>query len=106
MFIEKLQRGVNLAVCAHRITAIYETYLEQGQTIQPHFHPDAEELYYLLSGNGVMHIGDEQREVEAGDVIYIPPETVHYLHNSSSAPIRFITLMVRIAGAELMPYIL
>jgi len=53
-----------------------------------------------------MHIGDEQREVEAGDVIYIPPETVHFLHNSSSAPIRFITLMVRITRAELMPYIL
>jgi quercetin dioxygenase-like cupin family protein len=106
MFIEKLQGGVNLTVCARRIAAIYETYLEQGQTIQPHFHPDAEELYYLLSGNGVMHIGDEEREVEAGDVIYIPPETVHFLHNSSSAPIRFITLMVRIARAELMPYIL
>jgi oxalate decarboxylase/phosphoglucose isomerase-like protein (cupin superfamily) len=73
MFVEKLQGGVNLTVCAHRIAAIYETYLKQSQTIQPHFHPDAEELYYLLSGsgNGIMHIRDEEREVEAGDVIYI-----------------------------------
>lgn len=106
MFVEKLRGGVNLAGCADRIVAIFETTLESGQTITPHFHPDAEELYYLLSGNGVMHIGNERREVETGDVIYIPPEKVHFLQNTSPAPIRFITLTVRFSKAEAMPYIL
>jgi quercetin dioxygenase-like cupin family protein len=50
MFVEKLIGGVNLAGIANTIAAIYETTLESGQTIQPHYHPDAEELYYLLAG--------------------------------------------------------
>lgn len=106
MFVERLQGGVNLTVCAARIAAIYETFLQPGQSIQPHYHPDAEELYYLISGYGIMHIGEEQREVAPGDVIYIPPEKNHFLQNSSAEPIRFLTVMVRITRAELMPYIL
>ena len=70
MFVEKLRGGVTLRECASRIVAIYETTLPCGLSIQPHYHPDAEELYYLLSGNGLMHIGDERSEVESGDVIY------------------------------------
>jgi quercetin dioxygenase-like cupin family protein len=106
MFVEQVRGGVNLAGCAARIAAIYETYLQPGQTIQPHFHPDAEELYYLIAGQGIMHIGEEQREVATGDVIYIPPDKVHFLQNSAAEPIRFITVTVRITRAELMPYIL
>jgi len=106
MFVEKLRGGVNLAAFANSIVAIYETTLESGQTIQPHYHPDAEELYYILLGNGLMHIGNERREVETGDVVYIPPEKVHFLNNTSSEQVRFITLTVRVYKVEAMPYIL
>lgn len=106
MFVEKLRGGVNLSECASKIVAIYETTLSSGQTIQPHYHSDAEELYYILSGNGLMHIGDERKEVESGDVIYIPPEKVHFLSNTSAAEIRFLTLTVRVPQSEDMPYIL
>ena len=106
MFVEKLRGGVNLTGCANTIVAIYETTLESGQTIQPHYHPDAEELYYILLGNGLMHIGNERREVETGDVVYIPPEKVHFLNNTSSEQVRIITLTVRVYKVEAMPYIL
>lgn len=106
MFVEKLRGGLNLAGIANTIGAIYETTLESGQTIQPHYHPDAEELYYVLSGNGLMHIGNEHKEIETGDVVYIPPEKVHFLQNTSSDPLRFITLTVRVYKVEAMPYIL
>jgi quercetin dioxygenase-like cupin family protein len=106
VFVEQLQGGVNLTGCAARIVAIYENFLQPGQTIQPHFHPDAEELYYLIAGHGIMHIGEERRDVAPGDVIYIPPDKVHFLQNSSAEPIRFLKFTVRITRAELMPYIL
>lgn len=106
MFVEKLRGGVNLTGLADTIVAIYETTLERGQTIRPHYHPDAEELYYLLSGTGMMQIGTERRAVEVGDVIYIPPEKVHFIQNTSSEPLRFITLTVRVYKGEAMPYIL
>jgi mannose-6-phosphate isomerase-like protein (cupin superfamily) len=53
-----------------------------------------------------MHIGNERREVETGDVVYIPPDKVHFLHNTSSDQLRFITLTVRIYKVDSMPYIL
>jgi mannose-6-phosphate isomerase-like protein (cupin superfamily) len=31
------------------------------------------EVYYILEGRGTMEIDREQREVEAGDAVYIPP---------------------------------
>lgn len=106
MFVEKLRGSVNLIECASEIVAIFETTLESGQTIPPHFHPDAEELYYILSGKGLMHIENERREIETGDVIYIPPEKVHFLQNTSAEQVRFITLTVKVHRAEPMPYIL
>ena len=106
MFVERLRGGVNLSDCASKIVAIYETTLSSGQSIQPHYHPDAEELYYILSGNGLMHIGDERREVESGDVVYIPPDKVHFISNTSTEDIRFLTLTVKVPKAESMPYIL
>jgi quercetin dioxygenase-like cupin family protein len=106
MFVEKLRGGVNLRDCASKIVAIYETTLPSGQSIPPHYHPDAEEVYYLLSGNGSMHIGDERREVESGDVIYIPPDKVHFLSNTSAEDIRFLTLTVKVTQTEDISYIL
>ena len=106
MFIEKLRGGVDLTDYASKIVAIYETTLSSGQSIQPHYHPDAEELYYILAGKGLMHLGDEHREVESGDVIYIPPDKVHFLSNTAIEDIRFLTLTVRVPKAESMPYIL
>jgi mannose-6-phosphate isomerase-like protein (cupin superfamily) len=53
-----------------------------------------------------MHIGNERREVETGDVVYIPPEKVHFLQNTSAEQVRFITFTVKVHLAEPMPYIL
>ncbi len=103
MYVEKLRGGLNLTEYAKNVIAIFETTLEKGQAIQPHYHPDAEELYYIISGKGLMHIENERREVDTGDVVYIPPEKVHFLQNTSSAQVRFITLTVNAYTVEPMP---
>jgi uncharacterized RmlC-like cupin family protein len=53
---------------AHRNSSIRnqslaEAVLAPGQSTAAHYHPRAEEIYYLLSGQGLMTIGDESREV-------------------------------------------
>jgi mannose-6-phosphate isomerase-like protein (cupin superfamily) len=103
VFVEKLKGSLNLTGCASKIVAIFETTLGGGESILPHYHPDAEELYYILSGKGTMHIEEENKEVETGDVVYIPPDKVHYLHNTSADQLRFITLTVRLYKLEPMP---
>jgi mannose-6-phosphate isomerase-like protein (cupin superfamily) len=56
--------------------------------VDPHTHP-THEFYYVLYGRGQMIIGDEQREIGQGDLVYIPPNEVHSLVASSqNSPIR------------------
>jgi mannose-6-phosphate isomerase-like protein (cupin superfamily) len=55
--------------------------LEQGRTIESHTDP-MEEIYFILSGEGDMSVGDESRPVKPGDAIWIPAGSAHSLTNS------------------------
>jgi len=72
---------------AHRNSAIRnqslaEARLPAGASTQEHFHPKAEEIYYLTHGTGRIRIEGETREVKAGDAIAIPPGQRHKLWNT------------------------
>ncbi len=54
--------------------------LKPGKEIETHVDP-YEEVYYLLSGRGVMTVGEERQEVAAGDAIWLPYEVPHSLLN-------------------------
>ena len=63
---------------AHRNSAIRnqslaEARLPAGAATAPHFHPRAEEIYFLLEGRGRMQIEADVRDVGPGDAIAIPP---------------------------------
>lgn len=108
MFAEQIENGLDLTRTAKYIAAIYDTTLEPGQSIQPHYHGNFEEVYYVLSGYGMMSIGEEQKEITRGDVVYIPLLAVHTLHNTANVPLRFITVTVSLhpnAKEEAQPYI-
>ncbi|HEY9246142.1 MAG TPA: cupin domain-containing protein, partial [Candidatus Methanoperedens sp.] len=72
-----------------------DTSLEPDQSIQPHYHPGFEEIYYVLSGYGMMTIGDEKQEISRGDVLYIPVSAIHTLLNTGHVPLRFMTVSAR-----------
>jgi mannose-6-phosphate isomerase-like protein (cupin superfamily) len=108
MFVKQIENGLDLASIAKRIAAVYDTSLEPGQSIQPHYHPDFEEIYYVLSGYGIMTIGDEQKEISRSDVVYIPALAAHTLLNTGSVPLRFITVTVNLSSNKkdnVQPYI-
>jgi mannose-6-phosphate isomerase-like protein (cupin superfamily) len=103
MFAKQIEDGLDLMGVATSISAIFDTWLEPGQEIWPHYHPDFEEIYYILSGYGVMTIGDEHKEIARGDVVYIPPLAMHTLLNTSDRPLRFVTVTVNVSSQE-KPY--
>jgi quercetin dioxygenase-like cupin family protein len=61
--------------------ALGHSRLDPGGAIPEHQHPN-EEIYVVLSGSGLMIVGDEWQEVEQGYCIAIPPDTRHALHNT------------------------
>ena len=57
--------------------SLAEARLPAGLGTARHYHKASEEIYYILSGTGVLEVGDESREVGAGDGILIPAGSWH-----------------------------
>lgn len=72
--------------------SLAEETLPPGRAVTPHHHQELEEIYYILSGRGVMSVGDEQREVGAGDAVYVPRGYRHTLENTGDEPIRLLVV--------------
>jgi len=80
---------------AHRNSVIRnqtlaEARLPVGGSTQEHFHPQAEEIYFITHGFGRMRIEDELREVKPGDAIAIPPGRKHKLWNTGKETLRLL----------------
>jgi mannose-6-phosphate isomerase-like protein (cupin superfamily) len=80
---------------AHRNSAIRnqslaEARLPIGASTQEHFHPKAEEIYYITHGTGRMRIENKLRDVKPGDAIAIPPGQKHKLWNTGSEVLRLL----------------
>jgi len=74
---------------AHRNSAIRnqslaEARLPVGASTQEHYHPRAEEIYFITQGHGRIRIEGETHEVRVGDAIAIPPGQRHKLWNAGS----------------------
>ena len=70
--------------------SLAEEILPPGCAVTPHHHREIEEIYYVVSGSGLMTVGDETREVTAGDAVYVPPGHRHTLRNTGSEAIKLI----------------
>ena len=75
---------------AIRCQSLAEARLPVGGATQEHFHPRAEEIYYITHGTGRIRIEDEMRDVAAGDAIAIPPGKRHKLWNTCAEPLRLL----------------
>ena len=58
-----------------------------------HNHPDAEEILYVLSGEGEQMLDDgEPFPIGAGDTIYVPVGAYHSTRNTGWGPLRVLAL--------------
>jgi len=62
----------------------------KGLTGPPHRHGQKEQIFYLLSGEGVIKIADEQFNVKAGSLLYVPTGSNHQTIVTSEEPIGYI----------------
>jgi mannose-6-phosphate isomerase-like protein (cupin superfamily) len=80
---------------AHRNSSIVrqslaEARLPAGASTTPHYHPQTEEIYYILSGQGRMRIDAETSAVGPGDAVAIPPGRTHQITNVGDQPLVFL----------------
>ncbi|MBM7583230.1 mannose-6-phosphate isomerase-like protein (cupin superfamily) [Caldicoprobacter guelmensis] len=62
-------------------TIIYPTGTTTG-----HSHNE-EEVYYVISGEGVMVVGEDEFPIKAGDALYVPPREFHTTYQKGNMPL-------------------
>ena len=73
-----------------RNQSLAEATLRAGQSTRAHFHPKAEEIYYILQGQGRMRMNGEERLVGPGDAVAIPPGAPHKIFHQGSEDLVFL----------------
>jgi mannose-6-phosphate isomerase-like protein (cupin superfamily) len=73
-----------------RNQSLAEAIVGPGIQTAPHYHPKTEEIYYILSGSGTMHLAGASRSVGCGDAIAIPPGAVHWIENPFNEDLVFL----------------
>lgn len=73
-----------------RHQSLAEARLPAGGSTQEHYHPAAEEIYYITQGQGRIRIEGEVRDVKAGDAVAILPGQKHKLWNTGSEVLRLL----------------
>ncbi|HTP05304.1 MAG TPA: cupin domain-containing protein [Nitrospirota bacterium] len=63
-----------------------------GQTTKPHGLKTSE-VYYIVAGEGVMHIDGDTGAVRPGFTVYIPPGTTQFIHNSGKTDLVFLCIV-------------
>jgi mannose-6-phosphate isomerase-like protein (cupin superfamily) len=70
--------------------SLAEEVLPVGAAVGKHHHMETEEVYYILHGAGRMRVGAEEREVCAGDAVFIPRGETHTLANTGTEPMTIL----------------
>ena len=63
-----------------------------GRTTKPHKLQSAE-VFYIIAGQGLMHIGNETLEVGPECTVYIPPQSMQYIENTGNSDLKFLCIV-------------
>jgi mannose-6-phosphate isomerase-like protein (cupin superfamily) len=53
-------------------------------------HPEMEQLYYIVEGQARVVVGDEEAEVTASDMVFIPRGTQHAIKNTGQGKLVYL----------------
>jgi oxalate decarboxylase/phosphoglucose isomerase-like protein (cupin superfamily) len=65
-------------------------WLEPGQTHLLHSHAESEEWYYIVRGEALVRVDDEEQHCGPGTSIFIPAGARHRVHNGGTETCEFL----------------
>jgi quercetin dioxygenase-like cupin family protein len=75
--------------------------IEPGGEASPHYHRDESQVVFILKGEALVRIGEEEpRRCRPGTVIRIPPGLVHDVRVPSGEPLEVIVLYAPPLGSQ------
>ena len=73
---EEIEKGIHVRMLTVGEVQLRHLVFEPGSLIPDHRHPE-EVVTMILDGTMEMTVGEETRNVTAGDVFRVPPDTGH-----------------------------
>lgn len=79
---------------------VFIVVLEKGEAPPLHKHDDTEQVFYILEGEGILRIGEEQKEyaVRPTDVVRIPPTVLHSIRCVGEKALRYLAVDCFVTG--------
>lgn len=60
--------------------------------VEPHTHDVAEQIYYVVSGTGMVQVEDQKTLVHPGYTLFFPPGVVHGIENTGDEDLVFFVV--------------
>ncbi|HEY4327460.1 MAG TPA: cupin domain-containing protein [Mucilaginibacter sp.] len=72
--------------------SVIQERMPPGTGEQLHFHENAQQLFYILTGTATFEIEDEIKTIGENQSIHIPKNTKHRIFNNSNADLHFLVI--------------
>jgi len=85
-------------------TEAFVVVLEPGEAPPWHRHLEAEQVFYVIEGSGLLQISPDEIgprqecQLNIGDLVRVPPGTWHAVRNDGSVRMRYLSLDAFVAG--------
>jgi quercetin dioxygenase-like cupin family protein len=84
--------GTTVIKAARPELSLIEFEVKPGARVQPHFHKEHSDSFFVLEGELEIHVGDEVVSAVPGMYVLAPPGVVHFFRNVSDEPARALNL--------------
>jgi len=78
--------GTSVIKVARPELSLLELEIEPGGSVQPHFHKEHSDSFFILEGELEIHVGDKVVTAVPGTYALAPPGVVHFFRNVSARP--------------------
>ena len=72
--------------------SLAHAFVRPGEASLPH-RLRGSEVYYILSGTGIMHIDGEEAGVTTGTTVYVPPNATQHIENTGHDDLAFLCIV-------------
>jgi len=87
-------------------TTVFWAKFMPGAVHKKHRHDNCEEIYYVISGHGLVGAGDDVAEVRAGHTHFVPKGVEHWAYNlSKTEPLEVVGLYIGAGSVEDTGYV-
>lgn len=66
--------------------------LEPGKGHERHTHPDSDEILFVIRGRGEQEVADTTRQIEAGNMVFVPEGVEHGTVNTGWEPLLLLAV--------------